>query len=47
MQHDFYSEYSEIEDRHWWFRGRREIFARLLARVPVGVSLVRLAEGRA
>jgi SAM-dependent methyltransferase len=31
MQHDFYSEYSEIEDTHWWFRGRREIFTRLLA----------------
>ena len=31
MQQDFYSEYSEIEDTHWWFRGRREIFTRLLA----------------
>ena len=31
MQADFYAEYSEIEDTHWWFRGRREIFTRLLA----------------
>ena len=31
MQHDFYAEYSQIEDTHWWFRGRREIFTRLLA----------------
>lgn len=31
MQEDFYAEYSEIEDTHWWFRGRREIFTRLLA----------------
>ncbi len=30
MQTDFYAEYSEIEDTHWWFRGRREIFTRLL-----------------
>lgn len=30
MQHDFYAEYSQIEDTHWWFRGRREIFTRLL-----------------
>jgi SAM-dependent methyltransferase len=31
MQHAFYAEYSEVEDTHWWFRGRREIFTRLLA----------------
>jgi SAM-dependent methyltransferase len=31
MQHDFYAEYAEIEDTHWWFRGRREIFDCLLA----------------
>jgi SAM-dependent methyltransferase len=27
---DFYAEYFEIEDRHWWFVGRRRIFTRLL-----------------
>jgi SAM-dependent methyltransferase len=31
MQLDFYTEYSQIEDTHWWFRGRREIFTRILA----------------
>ena len=30
MQQEFYAEYSQIEDTHWWFRGRREIFTRLL-----------------
>lgn len=31
MDHAYYSEYSQIEDVHWWFRGRRAIFTRLLA----------------
>jgi SAM-dependent methyltransferase len=30
MDQEFYTEYSQIEDTHWWFRGRREIFTRLL-----------------
>ena len=32
MEEDFYSRYFEIEDRHWWFVGRREIFLRVLDR---------------
>ena len=32
MDERFYSEYNEIEDRHWWFIGRREIFLRVLDR---------------
>jgi ubiquinone/menaquinone biosynthesis C-methylase UbiE len=32
VEEDFYSRYYEIEDRHWWFAGRREIFLRLLDR---------------
>ena len=32
MRRDFYSEYFELENRHWWFRGRRAIFIRLLNR---------------
>jgi SAM-dependent methyltransferase len=32
MEPEFYAEYFEIEDRHWWFVGRREIFMRLLER---------------
>lgn len=30
MDLDFYRRYYEIEDRHWWFVGRRQIFLRLL-----------------
>jgi SAM-dependent methyltransferase len=33
MEPSFYAEYFEIEDRHWWFVGRREIFLRLLDRL--------------
>lgn len=32
MERDFYRRYFEIEDRHWWFVGRRELFLRLLDR---------------
>ncbi len=32
MDEQFYREYSEIEDTHWWFRGRRAIFTRVLER---------------
>src|ERR1700730_4924582 len=32
MQPGFYSEYLEIEDSHWWFRGRRLILVDLLRR---------------
>jgi len=30
MHKEFYAEYYQIEDKHWWFIGRREIFLRLL-----------------
>jgi ubiquinone/menaquinone biosynthesis C-methylase UbiE len=36
MEQDFYTEYSQIEDTHWWFRGRREIFTRILAPLADG-----------
>jgi SAM-dependent methyltransferase len=32
MQASFYAEYLEIEDSHWWFRGRRLVLADLLRR---------------
>ena len=32
MKREFYAEYYEIEDRHWWFVGRRRIFLALLDR---------------
>jgi SAM-dependent methyltransferase len=31
MREDFYAEYFRIEDRHWWFIGRRRIVLALLA----------------
>ena len=30
MEKDFYAEYFKIEDKHWWFVGRRKIILRLL-----------------
>ena len=32
MREDFYEEYFRIEDRHWWFVGRRQILLALLDR---------------
>jgi SAM-dependent methyltransferase len=32
VKREFYAEYYEIEDRHWWFIGRRRIFLALLDR---------------
>jgi len=31
MESEFYAEYFEIEDRHWWFLGRRKVLLRVLA----------------
>ena len=31
MREDFYAEYVRIEDRHWWFVGRRQIILAVLA----------------
>src|SRR3954465_370739 len=38
MEERFYAEYFEIEDRHWWFLGRRRIILTELARAltPAG-----------
>jgi len=32
MQKEFYAEYFEIEDRHWWFVGRRRVLLAVLDR---------------
>lgn len=37
METDYYREYFELEDRHWWFVGRRNILLRVLDRY-FGVS---------
>jgi SAM-dependent methyltransferase len=31
LREDFYEEYYRLEDRHWWFRGRRRIVLEVLA----------------
>jgi SAM-dependent methyltransferase len=37
VEHGYYAEYRAIEERHWWFRGRREVLLRLLdRRLPPG-----------
>lgn len=33
MQKEFYAEYFELEDKHWWFVGRRRLLLKLLERV--------------
>jgi SAM-dependent methyltransferase len=35
MEEKFYEEYAQIEAVHWWFEGRRAIFAALLERLHV------------
>jgi SAM-dependent methyltransferase len=42
MDQEYYREYAEIEDTHWWFRGRRAIFGRLLA--PVAGRRLRILD---
>ena len=32
MREEFQRQYAEIQDRHWWFRGRRAIILRILER---------------
>lgn len=33
MRKEFYAEYFELEDKHWWFVGRRRLLLKLLGRV--------------
>jgi SAM-dependent methyltransferase len=35
MREDFYDRYYEIEGRHWWFRGRAQIIARVIASLEI------------
>lgn len=46
MEEHYYSEYFEVEDRHWWFVGRRRIFMRLLDRHlgPAGAEARRVLD---
>ena len=35
MEEQVYAQLYAMEDRHWWFRGRREVISTLLGRAPV------------
>ncbi len=35
MEPEAYVEMAEVEDRHWWFRGRREILRSVIAGLPL------------
>jgi len=35
MQAELYRQMRELEDRHWWFRGRRRIVSSMLATLPL------------
>jgi SAM-dependent methyltransferase len=39
LEREFYAEYREVEDRHWWFIGRRAILLALIAQnIPAPVA---------
>ena len=46
MDRDYYAEYYRIEDRHWWFVGRRELFLRTLDQALAGGEKEGLAGAR-
>ncbi len=35
MRESAYQEHFEVEDRHWWFRGRRAVIEAMLSRTPL------------
>lgn len=35
MQHEAFTFMAQVEDTHWWFRGRRRILQRLLSSLPL------------
>ena len=38
MRAELYQQMREVEDRHWWFRGRRQIVSALLQRMTLGAD---------
>jgi SAM-dependent methyltransferase len=44
VERDFYQRYYELEDRHWWFVGRREILLSLLEQRLAGRGALRLLD---
>ena len=58
MERVVYQQMAELDDRHWWYRARRQIIADLIRRearlpdaaqildIPVGTVMSRLHRGR-
>jgi SAM-dependent methyltransferase len=44
VERDFYSEYFEVEDRHWWFVGRRVILLSILEQRLAGHRRLRVLD---
>ncbi len=45
MDHDVYRRMAEIQDRHWWYEGRREILATIIGRLNLPPSIRILEAG--
>ena len=47
MNPDLYREMAETQQKHWWFRARREILARVIARLrlPAGAEVLEIGAG--
>lgn len=44
MQRGFYRQYAELEDRHWWFVGRRRILQHVLDSALGGTTALRVLD---
>ena len=44
MQRGFYRQYAELEDRHWWFVGRRQILQHVLHTALGGATALRVLD---
>ncbi len=44
MEHEAYIEMAASEDRHWWFRGRREVLQRVISglHLPANARILEL-----
>ncbi len=47
MEHEAYIEMAASEDRHWWFRGRREVLQRVISglHLPANARILELGSG--
>jgi SAM-dependent methyltransferase len=48
MERIVYDQMAELDDRHWWYRGRREVLAALIRRIvkpPAGAEILEIGCG--